>query len=365
MMTPSGCLRAILLLLLATPAWAADGFGDVQRTLFVAGRDSTAVAVVSIESERVIGRLELGLVPRQLAVSESLAKLAAADGRSAQVTVAELASRAVTRLPLPLAPTRLLVSPDGLTLAAFDDASGGIALVDLLLLREKARLAGPPRIRDAMFAGDGKSLFLAADGVAGVTVLDAAASRPAAILPGPSATALARAPNGREGFALAGGEVLHFDLKAPAILGRLAAPGATGLYPTGTGRFLMLPDSDRRSLTLAPAQPLAPAAPLKAAAGMSAAYSAWFDTVALLPSRSEESVLLYDLETRQPAGRIPLSGAPGPGVVTPDGGKLYLPIEGEKELAVIDARLRRRAATIAVGFAPTQAVMAGGYGICH
>lgn len=354
-----------LLLAAARPAPAAESLADVQHILFVAERDSPAVTAVNIETDRVAGRLELGVVPRQLAVSESLAKLAAADGRTPRLAVAELASRTITPVPLPLVPTRLLISPDGLTLAAIDDAGGDVTLVDLLLVREKRRLSGPPRVRDVMFSGDSKSLFIAADGFAGVTALDLTGAHAPVTLVGRAAIALARAPNGREGFALAAGEVWQFDLRNSAVVDRLPAPNASALFPTGTGRFLMLPATDERTLTLAPAQPLAPATPLKGAAGVSAAYSAWFDTVAFVPSSSERSVLVYDLESGRAAGSIALGGAAGSGTVTPDGGKLYLPIEERGELAVIDARQRRRSATITLGFAPLAAVMAGGYGICH
>lgn len=358
-------LRWVLIFLLWGGAAAAEGLGDVQRIVFVAGKNETAVAAIAIDTDKIVGRLDLGLVPHRMQVSESLAKLVAADGRAGGVAVAELAAGKVQFLPLAFSPDRLLVSPDGLTLMAANDNSGAIALIDLLTVKEKGRIAGPANIRDVMFTGDATSLFIAADSVRGVAIYDVAAARQVSVIEGAPAIALARSPNGREGFALSDGTILHFDLKTRTILGNAPGQGAAALFPTGTGRYLMLPGSTARTLTIAPTQPLASTRPLKAAAGVSAAYSAWFDTVAFVLSGPARTVLVYDLERLEPAGALALSGTPGPGVVTPDGGKLYLPVEESGEVVAIDARFRRRAASIPVGFSPVLAVMAGGYGICH
>ncbi len=356
----------LLLAFLAAPAQADEGFADVQHNLFVTGRDSAVVAVVSIDSDRVIGRLDLGLVPRRMLVSESLAKLVAIDDRTARLAVTELVTARTQTLSFDFVPHRLLVSPDGMTLLVADDDSGTIALIDLLPVREKSRLKGPAGIRDVIFSGDSRFAFAVADGLPGIGVLDMATGRPAANLETSAAVALARAPNGREGFALAAGtrgDVIHLDLKTPAVLDRLPTAGGNGLFLTGTGRYLMLPDRRSRTLAFAATQPLAPPTALKGGQAIGAVYSAWFDTVAFAPSDRE--VLVYDLEKLISAGPISLGGTPGPGAVSPDGTTLFLPIAETGQLAVIDARSRRLSATVTLGFPPVAAVMAGGYGICH
>jgi len=361
---PRFFLCLFILGFLSPPVFAGEGFGAVQHMLFVAGRDAQSVAVIDTNLDQVVGHLDLGLVPRQMVVSESLATLVAADERTAGVAVVNLVGRSTRMVPLSFAPTRLLLSPDGVTLAAFDDAEGRVALVDLLTIRETGRLAGPRRIRDAIFSGNGAALFVAADSVEGVAVLGLGAGRPTALIQGPTTFALARSPNGRDGFALARGAVLHFDLGAGSELKSAPAPEVGGLFLSGTGQTLMLPAPDAATVTLVSAGSFGQSAPLKAARGVAAVYSAWFDTVAFAPDDSG-ALQVYDLEHRARTGSIALGGVAGAGTVTPDGGKLYLPLERAGELVVVDTAQRRRLASVTVDIPPVRAVMAGGYGICH
>jgi YVTN family beta-propeller protein len=104
---------------------------------------------------------------------------------------------------------------------------------------------------------------------------------------------------------------------------------------------------------------------LPAATGVSAIYTAWFDSLALVPSSTSNAVLLYDLDTRRPAGIISLASAPGKGAVTPDGRKLYLPLPHAGQVAVIDARQRKLIASIPISVSPATVLLAGSYGVCH
>lgn len=349
---------------LAAPTDAAD----FRRTLFVAGRDSTALAAIDIDANEVVGRIELGLAPRFIRVSERSAKLVASDGRERRIAVADLMSGEVRHAPLSLAPSRLRISPDGSKLAAIDNETGGIALVDLRLVREKARLNGPVQIRDALFAADGRSLLIAADAVRGISIYDTDTGELSGTIDGPPTIALVRAPNGREGFAVSAEPdrvIFSLNLKSPGVQGAIPGPGAAGLFPTGSGRYLMITDPVGKKLSVAPAQPLERATTLAAAPGIVAAYSAWFDTVAFVPSGVARKVLVYDLDAGKADGAIAIGGSPGLGAVSPDGDRLFLPVEESREVVVIDAQTRRRVASIAVPLAPIEAVIVGGYGLCH
>ncbi|HEY0328832.1 MAG TPA: hypothetical protein VGC77_06990 [Rhodopseudomonas sp.] len=361
-------VAAALLWLIGTAALAADSLTDYRRTLFVSGRDSTALIAIDIDADAVSGRLELGLLPREIQVSQTGGWMAVIDRQQPRVVVVDLSQRGVRSLPLPLIPTRLRISPDGGIVAAIDDRSGAIVLIDPAQARETARLEGPAAIRDAMFSTDGKALLVAADSIDGIAVYDVATAALATIIAGDPVRALIGAPNGREAYALTAPPqrtILHIDLRSRTLLGRLRAANAGALYPSRSGNHLMLLDPDAGLLSLVPAQPLAQGVALPGAVGASEVYGAWFDTVAFVASRAQPKLLVYDLERRQPGAAILLSGAPGAGVVAPDGEKLYLPIAERHEVAVIDANLRRSIGAVAVEFAPLQAVIAGGYGLCH
>jgi len=351
-----------------TPPVDPGGRIEAGRTVVVTARGSTSVALIAFDEDRLLGHLDLGIVPRELQVSKGGVLIAAADGHSRRLAFAEVAARTVRHTDLPIRPTRLVVSPDGATLAAIDEDSGDIAIIDFVSGRMTVGFLGPARLRAALFSTDAAVLFVAADTVQGVAALDVARGQRTATIDGPPVLDLVRSPNGREGFAIARDSehsILHLDLKSPAILGRLTGCPAAGVFTTGFGRYLVLPDPDAGTVTIASVQPLQPGPLLAAAAGVSTAYSAWFDSVALVPSVPERKVLLYDLEAGCNAGAIALAGRPGLGTVTPEGDKFYLPVCDAGTVVVIDTRFRRKVGTISLGGAPVRAVLAGGYGICH
>jgi DNA-binding beta-propeller fold protein YncE len=341
---------------------------DSRRTLIVTARDSTSVALIAFDENRLLGHLDLGIVPFELRMSDGGVLLAAADRRSRRLAFAEVAARTVRHAELPCRPTRLVVSPDGATLAAIDEDSGEIAIIAFRSGRITLCFQGPAHIRAAIFSTDAALLFVGADTFQGVAVLDLADGRLAATIAGPPVVDLVRSPNGREGFAIATDpehSILHLDLKSRAVLGRLTGRPAAGVFTTGFGSYLLLPDPDAGTVTIASVKPLQPGPLLAAAAGVSTAYSAWFDTVALVPSGPAHKVFLFDLEAGRNDGAIALDGRPGAGTVSPEGDRFYLPVEDSAEVVVIDTRDRRQVGSISVGAAPVRAVLAGGYGICH
>ncbi len=333
----------------------------------MARRGSTALTAIDITTDTPSGTLELGLEPRALQISQRGGKLAAIDLRSPAVVVAELAERSSRKIALAWVPSRLRISPDGRRFAVFDDARGTILLFGGDG-REATRIDGPPDIREAIFSGDGATLLVVAGDQQGVAAYDAGDGRPAQAIAGPRLATLLRAPNGREGFALAADaprDILHLDLQRRAVITTLPLAGAAELFATGTGVQLLALDHAGEGLSILPAEPLRGGVTLPVPSGASIVYAAWFDTVAFVPDRRSRRLLIFDLERRKAAGTIALGGRPGPGVVTPNGDKLYLPLENTGTVAVIDTHLRQRATSIEIGRAPTQAIIAGGYGLCH
>jgi hypothetical protein len=135
------------------------------------------------------------------------------------------------------------------------------------------------------------------------------------------------------------------------------------MVPTGLGKWLLAADAGEGKLRVVRSSPFRAAGTLDADPKISALYSAWFDTVAI--ASSFRKAVIYDLDSMTKVRDIPLEDAPGPGSVTPDGKKLFLPLEDAGKVAVIDAQARSLTNMISVGPRPIAAVMAGGYGVCH
>jgi DNA-binding beta-propeller fold protein YncE len=358
----------------AGPAVAAhQDFGAVPRYVFVPSRSTSIVTVVERDSDRVVGAVDAGEVPAQIFVSESTGKLAVIAAAGHQVSVVDLKNGQRGSIDLDFVPQRLLGSVDGNLVAAADLASGTIAFLELVREREVSRISGLPPIRDLMFGADGAFLYVAADGLKGIGVVDIARGKLIEEIPTYGAapgdvSGLTRSPSGRLGYAKARNErsISVLDLSNFRPVRQLEVGHAAGkVFPTGFGGYLVVPDNAERTVTIVANSSMTVAAMLEGASEMTTVYSGWFDTLALLPSRAERKLLVYDLDRLTKAGEIPLPALPGPGAVTPEGTKLYLAMEGTKQVAVIDLQARRLMKSIGVGFEPLAAIMARSFDVCH
>jgi DNA-binding beta-propeller fold protein YncE len=362
---------ALLGFLAGAPAGANEDTVDPTRAVFVSLRDQPAVAVIDPDTERLAGRIETGLVPRQIELASSIGKLLVIDGESRQVNIVDLNVGTIRTVTLDLVPDRLTVTPDGLTAALADSGAGRVLLLDLLRRRILGSVSDLPPLHDMVFSADSASLYLAGQRQGAIDVVTVATGRQAT----PIATglprgslALRRAPNGRRLFVRpdGGGGVGVLDLERPGALDPIpTGPAPTAAFPSATGAYLLVADNQLGTLTIIHDGDVRNAAVLKAAADIDAIYTAWFDTLALVPAAAARTVLLYDLEAMRPAESIALAAAAGRGAVTPDGQKLYLPLAEAGEVAVINARQRRLTASVAVPGHPASVVLAGSYGVCH
>jgi DNA-binding beta-propeller fold protein YncE len=362
---------ALLGFLAAAPARANEDSIDPTRAVFVSLVDQPAVELIDPDTDKLAGRLDIGLVPRQIELASSIGKLLAIDGQSPQVNIVDLNAATIRIVALDLVPDRLTVTPDGLTAALANTGSGRVVLLDLLRRRILGSVSDLPALRDMVFSADSAKLYLAGEHQGAIDVISVSTGRLEAAIATAvphGSLALRRAPNGRRLFLQpdGGGGVAVLDLDRSAALDPIpAGPAPTVAFPSATGAYLLVADNQLGTLTIVHNGDAQNAAVLKASTGVEAIYTAWFDTLALVPSEAARAVLLYDLEAMRPAGSITLAAAAGRGAVTPDGQKLYLPLADAGEVAVIDARQRRLTASIAVPGHPVSAVLAGSYGVCH
>ncbi|THF65472.1 hypothetical protein E6C76_07735 [Pseudothauera nasutitermitis] len=353
--------------LTALPAHAAS-FGDAFY-LFVSHPASSLITVIDTREDRIAGTLDAGLAPVQLEGSGDLAKLIAIDGRTPRIHLVELTTGRVVSVALDFVPRRVVLSPDRLKAAVFSPEEERFALVDLLFAVPLGPARRHPQLHDLLFDRWGRTLYVADAG--GIERFDLDAGRPLGRI-GPAGAVLGLYPSvsSRHLYARSADGAIHaVELEASATAagpGSFAAgEGVARAYTNATGTRLFLPDSAQRRMSIVSPLTLETQATLPAAAGLGHVYSAWFDTVAFVPSAEGPAVLVYDQERAARDADIPLSGPGGRGTVTPDGRKFYLPIAGEPRLAVIDAEGRRLAKYLPLDAPPLAALMAVTFGICH
>jgi DNA-binding beta-propeller fold protein YncE len=355
----------------ASASASIQDFSAAQRYVFVPSR--TTAVVTMIEGDKIVGALNLGVIPTQVIVSEAAAKLVAIDRISRGISIVDLKDGRRVSVDLDFVPQRLLNSADGNLVAAADLTSGTIAFIELVHEREVRRITELPLIRDLMFGADGAFLYVAAEGLNGIGVIDIARGKlideipTYGTVPG-DVSGLTRSPSGRLGYAKArdGRSVSVLDLTNFRRVQHLeVGRAATKAYPTGIGGYLVVPDSVEKTVTIVANASMSVAAMLKGSSGMSTVYSGWFDTLALVPSRNDKKLHVYDLEQLAKAGEIALSGVPAQGAVDPEGAKLYLALEGTRQVAVVDLQQRQLMKPIDVGHEPLAAIMARSFDVCH
>jgi DNA-binding beta-propeller fold protein YncE len=258
-------------------------------------------------------------------------------------------------------------------IAAAEPSAGTVAFIELMRTRVAARITGLSPIRDLMFGADGAFLYVVAERLDGIGVIDVARGKlieeiTVAGLRSATAAGLTRSPSGRMGYVKAQGsraisllDLSNFRRVREIEVGR----DALKAFPTGFGGYLVIPDNSEQSVTIVANASLTVAAMLKGGVGMTTVHSGWFDTLALVPSAIERKLLVYDLDRLSRAPDITLPGSPGPGAVTQDGAKLYLALEDASKVAVIDLQRRALFRTISVASNPAAAIMAKSFDVCH
>jgi DNA-binding beta-propeller fold protein YncE len=359
----------------ATSARAAAEPFDIRRYVYVPSATSPNVTVIDTETNLIAGTFHTGIVARQAVVGREAATLIATDGGSASVSLVNVVTGMARSVSLPGPAERLTVGTTGWVAAASALAGGTIALIDLAEERpdKVSMIRGLPPLRDAMFGDLDMAIYIAAEGLGGIGVVNVGQARitreiaPVQPIPNGFAT-LARSLNGRQILALplGGGPISVLDPDRGVPVGRVnASAGAAGMFPSGTGRYLLVPNSIEATLAVFRSENPGDPVSLPGAVGVTGVYTGWLDSIAFMPSAAGHSVLVYDLDTMRRVDAIALRGRPGPGAVTPDSRTLFVPVLDPPQVVAIDAETRKVAAVFDLAEPPLAALVAGGWGICH
>ena len=240
------------------PARADAAYLDIRRYVFVPGADVSVTTVIDADADRVVGALQTGIVARQVEVSRELAKLVATDGGSASISILDVFGGTARQLALPAPAQRLTLGTRGRILAAIDLTDGTINLIDLGAEKLTATIANLPALRDVMFGDADILLYIAAEGTGGIGVIDVDSAKLVGQIPTFHPTqagvaTMARLPNGRRVLAApqGGGPISVLDLEQGKAIGELdAGPDTAAAVPSGTGTYLLVPNTLRPTLAV-------------------------------------------------------------------------------------------------------------------
>ena len=377
------------LALLGASSWAgpAAAHESIEHYLFVPDRARAQVTVIDSETDTVIAQLPVGKVPHQVTVSATLGKLVASNTADDTISIVDLKTfKTRATLRLGSAPEHMELSPDGRLLAVGNIEGGTVSLVDLAGEQEIARIPGLFEPHNLTFSRDGSRLYVANLGAGHVSVIDVARAEIVAEIPvaepkliaakatDPSAEYqgiinVTASADGRLGFAAHGEEgalaVIDLD-KGEKVTTLKLGDRSWRAYGTAHGRYMIVPNNGDATVSIVSAKTLEVVATLPGAVGVTGVNTDAAGKTAFVISRSEEKIVMLDLESLSPAGKIALPGKPETGVVSPHGKKLYVALSGVGKVAVIDVPGRKLIGMIdGVGAEPWGTTMAGADNYCH
>ncbi len=376
-------LAAAAVLVAALWAPLASAHDETSSYVFVPNRASADVAVIDSRTDRVVARIDVGNVPHQVALSDTLGKLIASNTGDNTISIISLDSFATeATIALGVEPEHMTVSPAGNVLAVSNIGAGTVSLVLLDDNVETARIEGLFEPHNLTFSSDGALLYTANLGANHVSVIDVASATVINEIPvaepvayGATATAgeyqgiinVTPTFDGRLGFAAHGeGDVLAvIDLATQRTIKHIALGDMPWrAFPSADSRYMLVPNNGDRTVSVISVATLEVVATLPGAADMTGINGA--GTSAFVISRGDNKIVVIDLAAMAVSGEISLPGSPETGVVTADGGKLYVALGSVDQVAVIDTATATLSATVdGVGSEPWGATMAGVVGYCH
>jgi len=362
----------------------AVSLADVEKFLFVPSRDAPQVTVIDGRSDRVVARIALPGVPRQVLVSEAVGAMVASFPDRSVLEMVDLSSPAArVKIDLATVPDLIVLSPDGYLVAAADAGAGAVSVVSLQKRQTLLRLSGFGDPRNLTFSLDGSQLYVTDRRIPELAVVDivqqsviertaltagVTSDRVRGEKDGPGVSALTRTPDGRYGFVSIASldSVIIVDLSTFQPVKRIRV-GRAPLRPYGTadGRLMLVPNDGDQTVSIIDTTTLETAVTLPGARSVTAINTGWFESLAFVMS-GQNRVAVLDLMKFRKLDDIELPGSPGAGVVTSNGRKLYTTLSDVNQVAVVDTQAHKLSTLIAgVGSQPAGAILARSNNYCH
>ncbi|MEO1016710.1 MAG: hypothetical protein AAFY56_03335 [Pseudomonadota bacterium] len=344
----------------------------LDRLVFVSDIARPAVAVVDSYDDTLLGHIEPWHVADVMAIARDQGLLLTASWEEPALHLVDLNRGAkVSRLPLGHSVEHFQLAPDESLVAVVDYAGGGLSLVSLEPPHHVRRVEGLADPHNIVFAPDDELLYISNLGSNQLSIVDVVQGRvlEEISMPFEGVTSLALTPDGRHALVLFSGrdEALMLDLASHRTMALLMLGVAPfHAYPTMVGGRMIVPNNGDATISIVSFEQVRETVRLEGAADMTAAVPAWFDSLAFVPSREEQRIVVLDLDRERPLAAIPLPGRPGDPALEPLGRKLYVPLADRGALAVVDAAEQRLLGLVeGVGEMPWIARLAGNLNYCH
>lgn len=366
---------------------------DVGSIVFVTNRDSNDVVAIDAITKMVVSRFEAGpwCAPHMSMLTHDGTKLVVPATKRNEVMIFDVASgRLLARLDVGLGPEHFDISPDSRLAYIGNIEEGTVSAIDLVALKEVARIEGFAEPHGITFSLDGTKAYVANFGAHEVGVIDTKTHRlikriavgfdakVAALNPDRYLTEIkgvanvTLTPDGRYAYAADGdsGLVAVIDTSTDTVVAEVmvgAEPWRA--YASPDGRFMLVPNNGDETISVISTETNKVVATLRGGAGMTGIN---FVNVngrqkAYAISSEEGAVTVYDMDDIREINRLKLGYQImlETASTDPAGEKIYLACSTTNSIYVIDGATDEVSVIPNVGHSPWAVTILGGYNYCH
>jgi len=341
---------------------------DPANYLFAISSQHAEAVIIDTSSDKLVDRILLPNVPSDIAALSRGRYLVVADKKAGQLRIIDVtAGRLERSIDVPLKPDILRTDRTGTILAALDTDNGRIALGTA----QSSEFRLVPNLTGVTYVVfDAKGRVLAAH-PAGVAIVDATGRRvgelPVETANGP-VTDVATDSGGQFAFVEqpTTGVLSVFDLHHGTREIVLHLPGPLGrVVPSLDSQFVLVPIAGK-SIASISMWTLEEKARIHLDLNPDGVGLAFLQSIAVVTSRSDRKVLLFDLSRERVNGEVRLPSPPGAGIPSNDGTRFYVALPDTGQIAsvnVITGQLDRFIDNVGIGVQTILPATSEGY--CH
>jgi YVTN family beta-propeller protein len=297
---------------------------------------SGAVAVPA-----VVGRLQVGDSPRDIAVSADGLRLFATNRDDGIVSVVNTSTGSVestTDLGAGSGPEGIAVTPDGRTSFVVDNEASSVTVVDNATGRVRRTIPVALSPTDVAVAPDGRTAFVTSTDGGTLMSLDAQQVLTSVTADG-RPQSLALSPDGATAYVTDGGNntLITVDTHGSTVLDRIpvgAGPGGVALSPDGTTAYVVGVDDNAVSVVDLKTRTVAATIPVGTRPVSVAVRPDGL--AAYVTDNGGGSVSVIDTVARSVVGELPVGSKPEAVAVAPDGERAYVVNSGDGTVSVLD-----------------------------
>ncbi len=354
-------------------AWSDESVSldDFTRYVFVPSQSEPLVTVIDSLDDRVVARIKVPRIPHQVLVSAPNRRMLVLNREAPEIYLYDLIERKPgPTISLTARPRSMILDPEGYLLAV--DEGDAIEVIEPMSGRKMSRVDGLTAPIAMTFSSEGEEIFVTNGGDGDIHMLDIFAKRISdsiQVADGGKLTAYTRAA--RPPFGIVSienaAEVAIVDRQSLSAFMRIGV-GRDPSRPYGTadGRFMLVPNQGDGTVSMVSMREFKVTATFASGKDIVSVNTGWFETIGVAMSRGDKKAVILDLENHEVAAEIDLPGIPDAGVVTPNGEKLYVALQGVDQVAVISLKTRQLLTLIDdVGADPSGIVMGLSNNYCH